>query len=50
MMSQISSKCVYVKFSLSYVRHHFAIIEPPLETIPVVLSFVKGMYSFKTPA
>ena len=41
-ISQISSKCVYKKFSLWCAKHHFAMIEPPRETIPVTRFAVIG--------
>ncbi|MNC92678.1 hypothetical protein D3C83_91450 [compost metagenome] len=42
MISQISSKCVWRKFSLWCARHHFARIEPPRETMPVTRFAVSG--------
>ena len=42
MISQISRKCVYRKFSRWCARHHLARIEPPRETMPVTRSAVSG--------
>ncbi|MCY1200328.1 hypothetical protein D9M72_117570 [compost metagenome] len=50
MISQISSKRSYRKLSLWCARHHFAMIEPPRETMPVMRSAVMGMNGRRTPA
>ena len=48
-MSQRSSKFSY-KFSLWCAKHHLAMMEPPLETIPVSLFVVVGMKLNLSPA
>ena len=50
MISQISSKCVYRKFSLWWVMHHLARMEPPRETMPVRRWVVRWMKGRRTPA
>ena len=50
MISQISRKCVYAKFSWWCARHHLAWIDPPRDTMPVIRPAVSGTYRSSTPA